>query len=396
MTASVLQTPGAQPAAPPRRRGAWVVIAVAVLLIGAAGAALSSALQWSQRGLLDPDSRGQAGTRALAEVLREQGVDVRVVRDRDAADAALDAHATLVLASTSPLSDDAVAGLAGAAGDVVLVDPSGRDMRLLFEGAESAGYAAGDPVEPACDQPDAARAGAIVPGAVFTAGELAGTVGCYRSGEGYGLLALDRSPTSRVVALDARDLFTNAQLADDGNAGLALGLLGRHPRLVWYLPSPQDADAGTAAPTLGELTPPWVTPAIVLLLCAGVVAAVWRGRRFGPLVAESLPVTVRASETMEGRARLYARSRDTAHALDALRDGALERIGGMLGLGPGAGAADVADAAADRLGVPRAVVRGILIDSVPATEAGLVAASDRLRDLEAAVRASVHVERTDP
>ena len=55
-------------------------------------------------------------------------------------------------------------------------------------------------------------------------------------------------------------------------------------------------------------------PVIVLLLTAGLAAAIWRGRRFGPLVPERLPVTVRAAETTEGRARLYAHARDAVYS----------------------------------------------------------------------------------
>ncbi|MFP3821739.1 hypothetical protein SB658_23880, partial [Bacillus sp. SIMBA_008] len=83
---------------------------------------------------------------------------------------------------------------------------------------------------------------------------------------------------------------------------------------------------GQSPDTLGSLTPPWVTPVILLLLAAGVAAAIWRGQRFGPLVAETLPVTVRASETMHGRARLTAKAGDAPHAGQALRDGAQRRL----------------------------------------------------------------------
>ena len=378
-------------APPPTRRRiwAWVAIAVVLLIVGGAGAALTGALQWTSRGALDPDSPAPAGTRALAQVLRAQGVEVTVARDRAAADAAVDPGDTLVLGPTAVLSDEALRAVTADAGAVVLLDPGSRDVRLLLGGAQPAGFAPEGAVSPDCADPDAARAGPVTPGALFTAPD--GVTGCYPVGDGYGLIVRDG-----VAAVDAAELFTNAHLADEGNAALALGLMGRSAHLVWYLPSPADADEGTVVPTLGELTPPWVTPAIVLLLCATIVAAVWRGRRFGPLVAERLPVTVRASETMAGRARLYARARDAAHTLDALRAGALGRMARMLGLGPAAQAGEVADAAADRIGAPRDVVRGILIDSVPANDAQLVAASDRLRDLEAAVRASVHLERTDP
>lgn len=379
----------------PARRGrwGWVAIVAVLLVVGAAGAWLAAASSWTQRGMLDPESPGPTGTRAVAQVLAERGIDVDVVHSPDDAAAALGPDATLVLGSTVLLSDDTMQDLVGRAGDVVVLDPAARDVRLLFDGAEAGGYGTGDTVDPRCDQADARRAGAIAPGAVFTAGDDAATVGCYPVDDAFGMLVADRSPTSRAVAIDGTVLFTNDSVTAAGNAALAFGLLGRHPQVVWLVPSLADADAGGSS--LGALTPPWVTPAIALLVCAALVAAIWRGRRFGPLVAENLPVTVRAAETMEGRARLYARSRDTAHVLDALRLGALDRIARMLGLGPAASASQIADAAADRLGAPRDVVRGILIDSVPQTEADLVRGSDRLRDLEAAVRASVQLERTD-
>jgi hypothetical protein len=120
-----------------------------------------------------------------------------------------------------------------------------------------------------------------------------------------------------------------------------------------------------------------------------VAAGIWRGRRFGPLVAERLPVTVRASETTEGRARLYARSRDALHAADRLRIGGLRRVARTLGLGPGASAIEISDAAAERLGWDSAVVRAILIDEVPATDAELVDLHDRLQILERAAREAV-------
>jgi hypothetical protein len=124
-----------------------------------------------------------------------------------------------------------------------------------------------------------------------------------------------------------------------------------------------------------------------------VAAGIWRGRRFGPLVAERLPVTVRAAETTEGRARLYAQARDALHAADQLRIGSLGRLGRMLALGPSASAEEVADAAAARTGIDRGAVRAILIDELPHTDAELVALDQRLRALEEAVHTAVRPER---
>jgi hypothetical protein len=112
-------------------------------------------------------------------------------------------------------------------------------------------------------------------------------------------------------------------------------------------------------------------------------------------VAERLPVTVRASETTEGRARLYAHARDAVHAADQLRIAAVGRLGAALALGPAATAAEVADAAAARTGLDRAVVRGILLDDIPSNDRDLVTLRGRLHDLEDAVHAAVRPERNN-
>ncbi|GAA2984457.1 hypothetical protein JOD63_001920 [Microbacterium terrae] len=379
-------------AAPPtksRTRGvaAWIGIAVVLLAVGAVGAVITQAAEWAERGSLDPESAGPTGTRALVEVLRDHGVEVVVARDRAAASAALaGGTATLVLPDAPALSDDAIEALAADATDVVLIDPRARTLDLFFPGAEPAGVAGVAEVDPACADDTAVRAGAVAPGAVFrpAGGDI---VRCYPSGDAFGMLADDS-----VAALDATVVFTNEHLATGGNAALAIGLLGEHPRVVWYVPGLLDTDLENADPSLGELTPPWVSPVIVLLLVAGVAAAIHRGRRFGPLVAERLPVTVRAAETTEGRAHLYARARDAVHAADQLRLGSLTRIGALVGLGATASATEIADAAAAVTGRDRRVVRGILIDDLPRGDGDLVALAQRIRQLEDAVRAAIRPE----
>ncbi|WP_235566825.1 DUF4350 domain-containing protein [Microbacterium sp. Root61] len=383
----------ADPVRPPsRRRGllGWAAIVVALVVVGVAGALLSGAGQWAQRDVLDPDSAGPQGTRALAQILRDQGIEVEVVRDREAVLEALAAGpATLALADSPLLSDDALETVMDAATDVVLIDPRARGLRLLFPDALPGGAAPLGGVDPSCSAEVADRAGPATIGTVFLPGD--GTKGCYPVDEAFGLLLGDGS-----AAVDGRAVLTNEHLAEEGNAALGVGLLGSRPRLVWYVPGLGDVDPVEGAASLGELTPPWVSPAIVLLLGAALAAAIWKGRRFGPLVAERLPVTVRASETTEGRARLYARARDAVHAADQLRIGTLERIARMLGLGPVASAGEIADAAADRVGADPRVVRGILLDDLPTTDAQLVALSDRLHELETAVRNAVRPERNRP
>jgi hypothetical protein len=172
-----------------------------------------------------------------------------------------------------------------------------------------------------------------------------------------------------------------------GNAALALGLLGTHRILVWYLPGPLDAASHPA--TLASLTPGWVTPAALLLVVVTVAAAIWRGRRFGPLVVEDLPVEVPAEETMLGRAQLYRRSADRLHALDALRLGALHRIGATAGLPPAATLNQLIATAAALTGRPIAELRDLLVAARPRSDADLTSAAAALSELERAVRDAV-------
>lgn len=389
---------GATATAPSRRRsvGGWAAIAAGIIVVGLGLTAIAGIAQLPARGLLDPHAAGPDGTRAITRLLQKEGVSVVAVRDRAAARAALSSGGTLVWADTSPLADDTIREISSLAEDVVLLDPASRDLRVLLPGASVGGYGM-SLVEPDCELPDAQRAGPITPGALFTAD--APVQACYISDGGAGLVVRDEGER-RVSAVDGTVLFTNAQLARDGNAALALNLLGRHPWVVWYLPSLEDSDFADSTPSLGELTPPWVTPVMLLLLTAGVAAAVWRGRRFGPLVTERLPVTVRVGETSEGRARLYARAGEPTHALDNLRIGALTRLARLVGLGPSASAQEISDAVAERLGEDRQAVRGLLLDTTVDDDAQLVEAADRVRSLEqrlhAAVRPAPPAQRPEP
>jgi hypothetical protein len=120
-----------------------------------------------------------------------------------------------------------------------------------------------------------------------------------------------------------------------------------------------------------------------------VAAGIWRGRRFGPLVVEDLPVHVPAAETGEGRARLYARSSSRLRALDQLRMGSIRRMAELLRLPRTAPVDAVVAAAAAATGRPAASVHALLVDVLPAGDRELVGLARDLDDLERAVRAAL-------
>lgn len=376
----------AAPRAPGRggRIAGWAAVIVLVLGIVLLSMRLP-AIGADLTGTLNPAGPGPTGAKALAELTRAQGVQITETRSRTRAAGDLGPGTTLVLADPFPLSDKAVRELVERADRVVLLSSSARMLRLLDLGEDAPGE--GGEVRADCSVAEFAKVGAIDAQRMFVPAP--GADGCFRSGPAAAVL--QRTARGRTVTLvEGTQLFSNQHLAENGNAALGLALIAQERRVVWYVPDVADTDITSAQKTLGDLSPEWLTPAILLLVLAGV-AAVWaRGRRFGPLVTESLPVTVRASETMQGRARLTAKAADAGHAGVAIRAGAVSRLAARLALGPRSSAREVADAASARLGVPRTALHDLLGGPPPQDDRELVELARRLSDLETAVEHSIH------
>lgn len=379
LTPTVRQTAG---------RWRFAVLAVVLVLVGSTAVALASQ-GGPAMAAFAPDNAHPTGGRALAQVLAAQGVRVRSVGRLGAA-VARPGSTVLVDDSDGLLTGPQWRQVLASTRRLIVVGPSFGALRTVAPGVDQTGRAAAGTVQPGCTVAAAVRSGPIrlpdtATGLQLAAGRPGST--CYRSTDGGAQLVRVRTGGSTVLLLASSVPFTNEHIAVAGNAAFALNLLGATADLTWYRPSPLDAP-GSAAPTLADLTPTWVSPLAVLLLLAGVTAAFWRGRRFGPLVVERLPVIVRSRETVEGRARLYQRGGDRLRAADALRIGVLGRIAPLLGLSRRTEVDDVARAAAAATGRPVDAVRDTLLTANPAGERDLVVLSDRLADLERAVRAA--------
>lgn len=382
----------AAPRRPGRRAGILGWLFVIALLIGIALLSLRMVTTApSLAGVLNPESPAPGGAKAIAELVRQQGTDVDVVRSRAAAVGAIEPGSALVLTDPVALSDDAVLDLIDEADRVVLLSTSTRILDLLDLGRSTSGLSA---VDAGCDLPEFAETGAVEAERMFVPGD--DVEGCFRDDTGGAALLIAERDGARISFVEASRMLSNRHLAEDGNAALGLALLAQTDHVVWYAGSFEDGDRAADAPaTLGDLTPTWLTPAILLLLLAGIAAIWWRGARFGPLVSEALPVTVRAAETMHGRARLTAKAADAPHAAAAIRAGTRARLAQRLALSPRATAVEVADAASDRLGVPRGSLHDLLDGTPPADDHELIELARRLAELETAVDAA-HTERNRP
>ncbi|AQT76573.1 hypothetical protein B1K54_14720 [Streptomyces sp. fd1-xmd] len=367
----------------------------------AAGAVVLAVLNSGTRhGHLDPRSADPSGSRAVAELLKERGVTTRVVTTaREAADATGPRTTLLVtapdrLGATQRSVIRSAIDLSG--GRTVLLAPGDHSLSDLSPGVRTEGDATADDLDPRCPLPAADSAGrAGTGGGLRYTTALPGATACYPSGGHPTLLVLPTGTTGGdTVLLGSETILLNESLAEEGNASLALQLLGSRPELVWYLPSLADADAdagsGDEDKTLFELVPAGWSWALLQLFLAAVLAALWRARRLGPLVTEKLPVAIRASETTEGRARLYRKAGARDRAATVLRAATRERLAALVGVPPTRAhepAALVPAVSARLTGGPRDVT-AVLFGTTPSDDAALVALADHLDALEREVRTS--------
>ncbi|MYR56848.1 DUF4350 domain-containing protein, partial [Streptomyces sp. SID625] len=242
---------------------------------------------------------------------------------------------------------------------------------------------------PGCALPAARRAGPAELGDGIRYSTTARADSCYPSDGLPTLLRIPQAAHGDTVVLGAPDILYNNRLDQQGNASLALQLLGSRPHLVWYLPSLDDA----SAPDSGErgffdlLPSGWLWGALQLFIAAAL-AALWRARRFGPLVPEELPVAIRASETTEGRARLYRKVNARDRAATALRSATRTRLAPLVGVPTTQAHTPEAllPALSARLDDGAQPLHDLLFGPPPGDDAALVSLADRLDALEREVR----------
>ncbi|MFF9769661.1 DUF4350 domain-containing protein [Streptomyces sp. NPDC014636] len=373
-------------------------ITLAVVLILAAAVAMAAVRSTARHGELDPRSADPYGSRAVAELLGERGVSTRVVTTLGGARAAAGPDTTLLVAVPDLLTHRQQtrlhAATAATGGRTVLVASGSWSVERLAPGV-TADPATSDnsTLAPNCTLPEARRAGTADTGGIRYTTTHLGADSCYPSERLATLLRIPAvSGGGDTVVLGAPDILYNDRLDEQGNASLALQLLGSRPHLVWYLPSLSDASAaGTDEQrSLLDLLPSGWLWATLQLFIAAALAAFWRARRFGPLVAEKLPVAIRASETTEGRARLYRKANARDRAAAALRAATRTRLAPLVGV-PLARAHTLEamlPALSARLASDGQTLHSLLFGPPPGDDAALIALTDQLDALEREVRRS--------
>ncbi|MFJ9042003.1 DUF4350 domain-containing protein [Streptomyces sp. NPDC102347] len=384
--------------ASPTARQVWTRtrgIALALVLLVAAAVAIAVVRSDARHGELDPRSADPYGSRAVAELLADRGVDTRVVTTLEEAADAAGPDTTLLVAVPDLLTPRQQTRLhqatEGSGGRTVLVASGAASVERLVPGVTAdPANSLDSTLDPDCALPAARRAGDADTGGIRYSSAHLDADECYPSRRLATLLRVPApSGSGDTVLLGAPDILLNDRLDRHGNASLALQLLGSRSHLVWYLPSPADASAlEQEERSFFDLLPSGWLWGTLQLFVAAALAALWRARRLGPLVPENLPVAIRASKTAEGRARLYRKADARDRAALALRSATRTRLAPLVGV-PGTQAHTpevLLPALSARLQGDGQSPHTVLFGPPPGDDAALVRLADQLDALERQVR----------
>lgn len=364
------------------RTWAWVLAALAGIVV----TALLVTKTPRPEGYLDPDAVTQRGGHALAQLLRDRGVTVTRATTISEVREAMRPGSQLMVLDNGNITDEILDALVELPGDRLLLTPFSATRERLASQVRITSYQGDEIAEPHCDLREAQRARVIQtyigPTYTFTTPG-PGQVSCYA-----GTLVRYQDGNRTITVLGDDTPLTNVQLAKQGNAALAMNLAGRSSHLVWYVPERPKVGTSAQPKSMGDLIPDQVSMAIWQLCIVVLLLAIWRGRRLGPVVAEKLPVIVRASETTEGRGRLYRSRRARDLASDSLREAARYRIVRRLGLPVDETPQVVTTAVAQRISRNPKEIHHVLFGPVPSDDQQLTNLAQQLDIIERQVRDS--------
>ena len=360
-----------------------VLVAAGLALVAVVLGLLSAG---GRGGRLDPESFTPGGSRAVAELLRDEGVPVDRVETVDAVVTADRTDVTVVVPFPQALAPSELAALEGLASRLVLVGAEQPVLDLLQLPVEAGPAADVERRRPACALPVARIAGDADLGGTTYVADGVEAVGCYSTGGRATLLTV---PAEGAVLLGDGQLLTNERLDERGNAALALGLLGDTNRVVWLVPRPGRELPPGASPPLSDLVPDEIKAGALWLLVVVGVLALHRGRRLGRVVEEPLPVVVRAAEAVEGRSRLYRAAGARGTAGEALRAATRDRLAHRVGLPLHADRTALGSVVAERIGSDPTAVDALLYGGPPADDDALVRLAAGLRTLESSLTQEV-------
>ena len=371
-------------------RGKWWLMGLGLILILAASVAITA--RPSDYTPLSTGNNTDTGARAVAQILRDQGVEVTQFDTLARVAIADPSTTTLVIAGADMLTGAQITSVLDYKGDVLFIGASDELVAAVDPGLAVTYSFLPETVDAECNDPDATAAQRMrVEFAGIQRVEDSAADLCFANrSDVFGMAVVPTDNGTRTIVTNPA-VYQNSALLTDGNAALALRTAGHHENLAWYVGSYNDgtvlSDSGGSSDLAinADFMPPGFGTALYALGLAALVGALWKGRRFGPLAVEPLPVVVRASEATRGRARLYRRGRSYGRATAAMRAASARRIGSRLGVPRTTDREGMVAAVQRATGLTGQEIARILYGPPPRSEAEMINVVDQLDELEGKV-----------
>lgn len=369
------------------RRGPGVVVigVVVAIVVAVVVLALLAPAQRNDGPPLDPTSTGAQGTKAAVEVAGRLGADVEVSSELPGADVDVAIAFEDIIATDR---EDALLDWIAAGHTFVMADPaSALTPVAVLEDPDP--FEDSTTIDPGrCDVVEPLGVDALAEvesfGPVYRFEVPPDATGCFADSNG-AVVVVERIGRGLLVSVGSPWLFTNEALDQADNAGLfaALAVPEQGTRLSVLTAGPDGT--GLQPDDSGSLSlPTGVTLALLQLLVAFVVYALYRARRLGRPVPEDPPVEIAGSELTRAVGGLmeHAGARDRAAA--SLRRAARRRLASAYGLAAGSPPEVVVTTTEARSGLDRTRLERALYDHPVADDAALAVVARELDDLVSA------------
>ena len=221
-------------------------------------------------------NKGADGARALAQVLRDHGVSVREVSVSQAA--SVDDNTTLVVIFPSRMSNEVATALETRANVVYVgLEEAYGSFAPYMDGLRATRtWKSSRTTGANCSSQAAQKAHSLTTSDYVVSGTSSQWELCFPVDDSSYAYA-ERFEPGRFRALIPDSVrLRNRGITDEGNAALAINAIGRTPKVAWY--SPTESDKLTDVDQ-NIAQSPYIAPAFLIVIGAGLLAAAARGRR---------------------------------------------------------------------------------------------------------------------
>ena len=349
----------------------WLFAVALVLLI-----IVSTSISKSVDTAYDPNSTAPDGTKAAFLTLQQLGMNVSTGPK-------ITGNTIIVFRDdfTEKQLDD-LAEWVRTGGTLILTDPGSSLASGKFADAPAA---INNRLTPKCSAPWARGVTSVDISGTTSPSLLEatdGSTGCFPAGTNGFLAVQSDNELGTVVEVFTPEIFTNAEIGKADNAVLLANLVdARKGSSVSIMTADTSAAPESGNQGLLSLVPSSLEQALIQLMIAVLVLALWKGRRLGRLVTEPQPVELPASSLVLAVGELLQQAGQANGAGKVLRRDLRRRLAQLIGVSSEVPPGVLAQIVSRRTGIDERRLAQALIDAPIGSGESLLALAQTIEDV---------------